>query len=49
MYLTNPDDDETEALANELVEHGGEHAVESYHGFGLCYAGPPRRQGVRYT
>ena len=36
MYLTNPDDDETEALANELVEHAGRHAVESYHGFGLA-------------
>jgi tetratricopeptide (TPR) repeat protein len=36
MYLTNPDDDETEALANELVEHAGKHAVESYHGFGLA-------------
>jgi len=35
MYLTNPDDDETEALANELVEHAGKCAVESYHGFGL--------------
>jgi hypothetical protein len=36
MYLTNPDDDETEALANELVEHAGKYAVESYHGFGLA-------------
>ena len=36
MYLANPDDDETEALANELVEHAGKHAVESYHGFGLA-------------
>jgi predicted ATPase/DNA-binding winged helix-turn-helix (wHTH) protein len=36
MYLTNPDDDETEALANELVEHAGKFAVESYHGFGLA-------------
>jgi predicted ATPase/DNA-binding winged helix-turn-helix (wHTH) protein len=35
MYLTNPDDDETEALADELVEHAGKYAVESYHGFGL--------------
>jgi len=36
MYLTNPDDDETEALARELVEHAGKYAVESYHGFGLA-------------
>ncbi len=36
MYLTNLDDDETEALANELVEHAGKYAVESYHGFGLA-------------
>jgi tetratricopeptide (TPR) repeat protein len=35
MYLMNPDDDETEALANELVEHAGKYAIESYHGFGL--------------
>jgi tetratricopeptide (TPR) repeat protein len=33
--LTNPDDNETEALADELVEHAGKYAVESYHGFGL--------------
>jgi predicted ATPase/DNA-binding winged helix-turn-helix (wHTH) protein len=36
MYLANPDDDETEALANELVEHAGKYAVESYQGFGLA-------------
>ncbi|UPK07169.1 winged helix-turn-helix domain-containing protein [Bradyrhizobium sp. 170] len=36
MYLTSPDDDETEALANELVEHARKYAVESYHGFGLA-------------
>ena len=36
MYLTSPDDDETEALANELVEHAGKYAVESYLGFGLA-------------
>jgi predicted ATPase/DNA-binding winged helix-turn-helix (wHTH) protein len=36
MYLTNPDDDETEALASELVEHAGRCAVESYHGLGLA-------------
>ena len=43
MYLTNPDDEETEALAHELVEHAGKYAVESYYGFGhamqaLCRA-----------
>jgi predicted ATPase/DNA-binding winged helix-turn-helix (wHTH) protein len=35
MYLTSPDDLETEALANELVDHAAKYAVESYHGFGL--------------
>ncbi|MET4198669.1 winged helix-turn-helix domain-containing protein [Bradyrhizobium sp. LA6.12] len=34
-YLTSPDDPETESLANELVDHAGKYAVESYHGFGL--------------
>jgi predicted ATPase/DNA-binding winged helix-turn-helix (wHTH) protein len=34
-YLTSPDDLETEALANELVDHAGKYAVESYLGFGL--------------
>src|SRR6195256_1439281 len=34
-YLTSPDHLETEALANELVDHAGKYAVESYHGFGL--------------
>jgi hypothetical protein len=34
-YLTSPDDLETEALANELVDHAAKYAVESYHGFGL--------------
>ena len=34
-YLTSPDDLETEALANELVDYAGKYAVESYHGFGL--------------
>jgi hypothetical protein len=34
-YLTSPDDIETEALANELVDHAAKYAVESYHGFGL--------------
>jgi predicted ATPase len=35
MYLTSPDDLETEALANELVDHAAKYAVDSYHGFGL--------------
>jgi predicted ATPase/DNA-binding winged helix-turn-helix (wHTH) protein len=35
MYLTSPDDVETEALANELVDHAAKYAVESYHGLGL--------------
>jgi predicted ATPase/DNA-binding winged helix-turn-helix (wHTH) protein len=35
-YLTSPDDPETEALANELVDHAAKYAVESYHGFGLA-------------
>jgi predicted ATPase/DNA-binding winged helix-turn-helix (wHTH) protein len=35
MHLTSPDGGETEALADELVEHAGKHSVESYHGFGL--------------
>jgi predicted ATPase/DNA-binding winged helix-turn-helix (wHTH) protein len=34
-YLTGLDDLETEALANELVDHAAKYAVESYHGFGL--------------
>jgi predicted ATPase/DNA-binding winged helix-turn-helix (wHTH) protein len=34
-YLTSPDDLETEALANELVDLAAKHSVESYHGFGL--------------
>jgi hypothetical protein len=34
-YLTSPDDIETEALANELVDHAAKYAVESYLGFGL--------------
>jgi predicted ATPase/DNA-binding winged helix-turn-helix (wHTH) protein len=34
-YLTNLDGIETEALANELVEHAAKYAVDSYHGFGL--------------
>jgi tetratricopeptide (TPR) repeat protein len=35
-YLINPDDDEVERLANELVDHADKYAVESYHGFGLA-------------
>jgi predicted ATPase/DNA-binding winged helix-turn-helix (wHTH) protein len=35
-YLTNPEGGETDALANELVEHAGKHAVDSYYGFGLA-------------
>jgi predicted ATPase/DNA-binding winged helix-turn-helix (wHTH) protein len=34
-YLVGPDGPETEALANELVDHAAKYAVESYHGFGL--------------
>jgi predicted ATPase len=34
-YLTSPDDPETAALANELVDHAAKYAVDSYHGFGL--------------
>jgi hypothetical protein len=35
MYLTSPDDSETQALANELVNLAGKYGVDSYHGFGL--------------
>jgi predicted ATPase/DNA-binding winged helix-turn-helix (wHTH) protein len=35
MYLTSPNNLETEALANELVDHAAKYEVESYHGFGL--------------
>jgi hypothetical protein len=34
-YLTNPDDPEIEALANELIDRAAKYAVDSYHGFGL--------------
>jgi predicted ATPase len=34
-YLTNPEDGETDKLANELVEHAGKYAVDSYYGLGL--------------
>jgi predicted ATPase/DNA-binding winged helix-turn-helix (wHTH) protein len=36
MHLTSPDDEQTESLAGELVEHAGKHSVDSYQGFGLC-------------
>jgi predicted ATPase/DNA-binding winged helix-turn-helix (wHTH) protein len=46
-YLTNPDDGETDALANELVEHAGKHAVDSYYGFGIAMQALRRvRQGA---
>jgi predicted ATPase/DNA-binding winged helix-turn-helix (wHTH) protein len=46
-YLTNPEGGETDALANELVEHSGKHAVDSYHGFGLTMQALGRvRQGA---
>ena len=35
-YLTNPEDGETDKLANELVEHAGKYAVDSYYGLGLA-------------
>ena len=35
-YLTDPVNGEADALANELVEHAGKHAVDSYYGFGLA-------------
>jgi predicted ATPase len=35
MYLISPEDGETEALANELVERAGKYSVESYLGLGL--------------
>jgi predicted ATPase/DNA-binding winged helix-turn-helix (wHTH) protein len=48
-YLTSPDDVETEALINELVDHAAKHAVESYHGFGLSMQAlyGARRGGAR--
>ena len=46
-YLTNPEDGETGALANELVEHAGKHAVDSYYGFGIAMQALGRvRQGA---
>jgi predicted ATPase/DNA-binding winged helix-turn-helix (wHTH) protein len=45
-YLTDTDDDQIEALANELVDHAGKYGVESYHGFGLAMQALGRvRQG----
>src|SRR3984885_4850945 len=35
MYVTSPNDTETEVLANELIDHAAKYAVESYYGFGL--------------
>jgi tetratricopeptide (TPR) repeat protein len=35
-YLAGLNDKETEALADELVDHAGKYGVESYHGFGLA-------------
>jgi predicted ATPase/DNA-binding winged helix-turn-helix (wHTH) protein len=46
-YLTNPEGGETDALANELVEHAGKHAVDSYYGFGIAMQALGRvRQGT---
>jgi predicted ATPase/DNA-binding winged helix-turn-helix (wHTH) protein len=45
-YLTNPEDGETDKLANELVEHAGKHAVDSYYGLGVAMQALRRvRQG----
>lgn len=38
-YLIDPDDDETAALADQLVDHAKKYDVESYYGFGLCLQG----------
>jgi predicted ATPase/DNA-binding winged helix-turn-helix (wHTH) protein len=35
-YLTNPQGGETDTFADELVEHAGKYAVDSYYGFGLA-------------
>jgi predicted ATPase len=35
-YLTDPDDDRTGALADEMIDHAGKYGVDSYHGFGLA-------------
>jgi predicted ATPase/DNA-binding winged helix-turn-helix (wHTH) protein len=35
MYVTSPNDPETEVFANELIDHAAKYAVESYYGFGL--------------
>jgi predicted ATPase/DNA-binding winged helix-turn-helix (wHTH) protein len=49
-YLTEPDDDRTTALANELIDHAGKYGVESYHGFGLAMQALGRvRQGGTET
>jgi predicted ATPase/DNA-binding winged helix-turn-helix (wHTH) protein len=45
-YLAGLNDKETEALADELVDHAGKYGVESYHGFGLAMQALGRmRQG----
>jgi predicted ATPase len=44
-YLTNPEDREIEAFANELVDHAAKYTVESYHGFGLCMQALCRAMG----
>jgi predicted ATPase/DNA-binding winged helix-turn-helix (wHTH) protein len=45
-YLTDPENGETDRLANELVEHAGKYAVDSYYGFGLAMQALGRiRQG----
>lgn len=45
-YLAGPNNEETEALANELVDHAGKYGVESYHGFGVAMQALGRiRQG----
>jgi hypothetical protein len=45
-YRAGLDEEETEALANELVDYAGKYGVESYHGFGLAMQALVRiRQG----
>jgi predicted ATPase/DNA-binding winged helix-turn-helix (wHTH) protein len=45
-YRAGLDDEETEALANELVDRAGKYGVKSYHGFGLAMQALGRiRQG----
>jgi predicted ATPase/DNA-binding winged helix-turn-helix (wHTH) protein len=35
-YLRDPEDGEADKLCDELVEHSGKYAVDSYYGFGLA-------------